>query len=31
MSIVQSTEGDGPMLYADYVEQTEPIQEIVQF
>ena len=24
-------EGDGPMLYADYVEQTEPIQEIVQF
>ena len=24
-------EGDGPMLYADYVEQAEPIQEIVQF
>lgn len=24
-------EGEGPMLYADYVEKAEPIQEIVQF
>lgn len=24
-------EGDGPMLYADYVEPTDPIKEIVQF
>ena len=24
-------EGDGPMLYADYVEKAEPIEEIVQF
>ena len=24
-------EGEGPMLYADYVEKAEPIEEIVQF
>ena len=24
-------EGEGPMLYADYVEPAEPIKEIVQF
>ncbi len=24
-------EGEGPMLYADYEEKAEPIEEIVQF
>ena len=24
-------EGDGPVLYADYVEPAEPIEELVQF
>ena len=30
-STMPEYEGEGPMLYADYVEKAEPIEEIVQF